>query len=49
MALVILPTAGLWAVAGEALGRVLTGEGRQRLVSLVLAAMVVATVVTVWV
>lgn len=49
MAVVILPTAGLWAVAGGALGRVMAGEERQRLVSLVLAAMVVATIVTVWV
>jgi len=49
MMAVILPTAALWAAAGGALTRFMMGKGRQRLVSLALAALVVATVVSVWV
>jgi threonine/homoserine/homoserine lactone efflux protein len=49
MAAVILPTAALWAAAGGALNRVMAGEGRQRVVAWILAILVVATVVSVWV
>ncbi len=48
MMLVILPTASIWAAGGDALGRYLTGDRTRRVVSLVLAVMVVATVVLVW-
>lgn len=48
MVLVILPSAGLWVVFGNALGRLLTSDRTRRLVSLVLAALVVATIVLVW-
>jgi threonine/homoserine/homoserine lactone efflux protein len=49
MMVVILPTAALWAAGGGALARFLTEERTQRVVSLALAAMVVATIVSVWV
>jgi threonine/homoserine/homoserine lactone efflux protein len=48
MMLVIVPTAALWAWGGGVLGRLVTGGRRQRLVSLALAAILAATVVTVW-
>ena len=49
MMAVIVPTAALWAGAGGAIGRLLTDERRRRAMSLVLAALVVATVVSVWI
>jgi threonine/homoserine/homoserine lactone efflux protein len=49
MMAVIIPSAAIWAGAGEALSRYLTGERTTRIVSLVLAATVVLTVVLVWV
>jgi threonine/homoserine/homoserine lactone efflux protein len=49
MALVILPTASLWAAAGGVIGRLVTSPRTRRGVSLVLAAMVVASVALVWV
>lgn len=49
MMAVIVPTATLWAGAGGVLGRLLTDDRRRRATSLVLAALVVATVVSVWV
>jgi threonine/homoserine/homoserine lactone efflux protein len=49
MVVVILPTAGLWAAAGSTLGQVLADGRRQRIVSLVLAGLLAATVVEVWV
>jgi threonine/homoserine/homoserine lactone efflux protein len=48
MAIVIVPTASLWAAAGGAINGLIAGEGRQRLVGAALAILVVATVVTVW-
>jgi threonine/homoserine/homoserine lactone efflux protein len=49
MMAVVLPTAALWAAAGGVLTRFMTGEGRQQVVSLALAALVVLTVVSVWI
>jgi threonine/homoserine/homoserine lactone efflux protein len=49
MVVVILPTAGIWAAAGSTLGQVLAGGRRLRIVSLVLAGLLAATVVEVWV
>jgi threonine/homoserine/homoserine lactone efflux protein len=49
MALVILTTASFWAAAGGAIGRLANAPGTRRVVSLVLAAMVVASVALVWV
>jgi threonine/homoserine/homoserine lactone efflux protein len=49
MAIVVLPTAALWAAAGGAINRLMAGEGRRRLVAGILAVLVVATIVSVWV
>jgi threonine/homoserine/homoserine lactone efflux protein len=46
--IVVVPSASLWAAAGELLGRLLSGERAQVVVSVVLAILVVATVVSVW-
>jgi threonine/homoserine/homoserine lactone efflux protein len=48
MMAVILPAAGLWAAFGDALGSLLHRERTRRVVNLVLAALVVATIVLVW-
>jgi threonine/homoserine/homoserine lactone efflux protein len=48
MMLVIVPSAALWAIGGEALNRLISGERTRRAVSLVLATLVAATVITVW-
>ena len=48
MMTVIVPSAALWAAGGGAINRLLTNDRRRRAVSLVLAAMVVATVASVW-
>ena len=48
MMLVILPTASLWALAGDRIGRLLTGERAGRMVSWFLAAMLVLTIALVW-
>lgn len=48
MMLVIVPSAALWAWGGGVLGRLVSGGRGQRVVSVVLAAMLAATVVTVW-
>lgn len=49
MVAVILPSASLWALAGDALYRLLGSERRRRVVSVVLAAVVAGTVILVWV
>ena len=49
MAIVVLPTAALWAAAGGAINRLMAGEGRRRLVAVTLAVLVVATIVSVWI
>ena len=49
MAVIIIPTAALWAAAGGAINRVMAGEGRRRLVAAILALLVIATIVSVWV
>jgi len=49
MMAVILPSATLWAAAGGMLSRFMGGDRRARVVSLGLAALVVATVISVWV
>jgi threonine/homoserine/homoserine lactone efflux protein len=48
MMLVILPSAGLWVAFGDVLGRLLSDERARRVVNLVLAALVVATIALVW-
>jgi threonine/homoserine/homoserine lactone efflux protein len=48
MAIVIVPTASLWAAAGGGINGLIAGDGRQRLVAAALAILVVASVVTVW-
>ena len=48
MMAVILPAAGLWAAFGDALGSLLHRERTRRVVNLVLAALVVATIALVW-
>lgn len=49
MALVIIPTAALWAGAGGMLGRFLANQGSRRIVGFVLAAMLIGTIASVWV
>jgi threonine/homoserine/homoserine lactone efflux protein len=49
MMAVIVPSAGLWAAFGNALGSLLERERTRRVVTVVLAALVVATIVLVWV
>ena len=49
MMLVVVPTAALWAGAGGAINRLLTDDRRRRALSLALAALVVATVASVWI
>jgi hypothetical protein len=49
MMAVIVPSAALWAAGGGALGQLLSGEGSRRVVSLILAALVIATVASVWI
>jgi threonine/homoserine/homoserine lactone efflux protein len=49
MAVVIVPSASLWAGFGDVLGRLLTGERSRRIVNGVMAALVLGTVVLVWV
>lgn len=48
MMAVIVPAAGLWAAFGDALGSLLHRERTRRAVNLVLAGLVVATIVLVW-
>ena len=43
------PSASLWAAGGGALTRFLSGDRTRRVVSLALAALVLATVAYVWV
>jgi len=49
MAAVVVPTAGLWAAGGGAFTRVFSGDRTSRAVSIVLAVVVAATVVSVWI
>ena len=49
MTIVVVPTAALWAGAGGALSRWITGDRTRRAVSLALAVLLAATVVYVWV
>jgi threonine/homoserine/homoserine lactone efflux protein len=49
MMLVVIPTAALWAGGGGILSRFIAGERANRLVSLGFAALLAATVATVWV
>jgi hypothetical protein len=49
MTIVVVPTAALWAGAGGALSRWMTGGRTQRLLSVALAALLAATVVFVWI
>ena len=48
MVAVVIPSAALWAAGGGTINRLLTTESRRRTVSLGLAALVVLTVVSVW-
>jgi threonine/homoserine/homoserine lactone efflux protein len=49
MTIVVVPTAALWAGAGGALSRWITGDRTRRAVSLTLALLLAATVVYVWI
>ena len=49
MMLVVIPTAALWAAGGGVLSRFVAGRRAGRIVSLALAAMLAATVVSVWI
>jgi threonine/homoserine/homoserine lactone efflux protein len=49
MMVVIVPSAALWAGGGDVLNRLIEGERARRAVSRILAAIVVATVGSVWV
>ena len=49
MMLVVLPSAALWAAGGGVLSRLIAGERSSRIVSLVMAALIAATVIGVWV
>ena len=49
MLAVAMLSSSIWALAGDALGRWLSGERTRRLVAWVLAALVVATIVLIWV
>ena len=49
MMVVIVPSAGLWAGFGNALGSLLERDRTRRIVSVVLAALVIATIVLVWI
>ena len=48
MMVVIVLTAALWAAGGDVLGRLISGGRASRVVSLALAALLVATVAYVW-
>lgn len=48
MMLVILPTASLWAAGGELIERSFAGARSRRVISLVLALLLVGTVVSTW-
>lgn len=48
MLLVIVPTASIWALGGEALSRLISGARAGRAMSLVLAGLVALTVLSVW-
>jgi threonine/homoserine/homoserine lactone efflux protein len=49
MMVVIVPTAALWAAAGGFISRFIAGERAGRVVGLVLASLLAATVIYVWV
>jgi threonine/homoserine/homoserine lactone efflux protein len=49
MMAVVVPMSSLWAVGGGAFGRILADGRRSRIVSLILAALVAATVLSVWI
>jgi threonine/homoserine/homoserine lactone efflux protein len=49
MMAVIVPAAAIWVVAGDTLGRLLIYERRRRIAGLVMAVLVAATVVYVWI
>lgn len=49
MMVVVIPSAALWAGGGGLLGRLSAGRRIPRIVNLALAALLVATVVYVWV
>jgi len=49
MMVVIVASAAVWAAGGDVLNRLLAGERPRRIVSLLLAAVVIATVASVWI
>ena len=49
MMLVVVPSAALWAAGGGVLSRLIASERSSRIVSLVMAALIAATVIGVWV
>ena len=48
MMMVIVPAAGLWVVAGGTLSRLMAGGNAARAIRLVMAALVAASVISVW-
>jgi len=48
MTAIVIPTAAVWAAAGGWLGSLLDGERSRRVVSLGLAALLAASVVSIW-
>jgi len=46
---VIVPSASLWAAFGNALGALLERDWTRQVVSIVLAVLVLATIVLVWI
>lgn len=49
MAAMVIPTAAVWAAAGGAVNRLMTSETRRRVVGGIMAILVAATVVSVWI
>ena len=49
MMAVIVPSAALWAGAGDVLGRIITSPRARTVVSVVLAALLLGSIVLVWV
>jgi len=45
----VIPTAAVWAAAGGAVNRLMTSETRRRVVGGIMAILVAATVVSVWI
>jgi hypothetical protein len=49
MMLVVLPSSAAWAAGGTFISRLITGDGARRAVSVVLALVLAASVVELWI